>query len=131
EPAGAGGVIAVGGDGRPIHLPYHVAFDPEAVEARRDPVAPGPEDNPAVVFDIPPARFMQTVDVVDVEIGYDDVGGGAEVVNEDVNAAAHGGSGPVIGDLQVAHFDVLDVAEQHGIGRDPAGFDLGNGAGTV
>ncbi len=74
---------------------------------------------------------MQTVDVVDVEIGYDDVGGGAEVVGEDVDAAAHGGSRPVIGDLQVPHFDVLDVAEQHGICRDPAGFDLGNSAGTV
>ena len=74
---------------------------------------------------------MQTVDVVDVEIGYDDVGGRAEVVGEDVDTAAHGGSGSVIGDLQVAHFDVPAVAQQNGIRRDPAGFDLGNGAGTV
>lgn len=84
------------------------------------------ENDSAVVF-----LLVGAADVVDIEIRHEDVVCRSEVVQDNMNSAAWRGSGRVVGEFQVAEFDVLDVFEKDSVFDDAVGVDAGKSAGTV
>jgi len=107
-----------GRDGGAVDLPDDVVCDQEIVEAAGSYGAIGAEDDTAVVL-----LFVGAVDVMNIEAGDDDVLGGAEIIENDVDAAPDCRLSAVIGDFEVMNFDLLHIAEQNYVVDCSVAFD--------